>query len=114
MVDADAKGAIERLGPSITPQALKTFARQARKRMRTESGGVAILRALAQREVDVNRGDMRVARRTRPSRFGGGGAEQLCKFFEISQPQVRHCPIGCILSRPGDKVIALDGAGQRF
>src|SRR5262249_24427888 len=34
-----AEDAIERLGPSITPQALKTFAKQARRRMRTESGG---------------------------------------------------------------------------
>jgi site-specific DNA recombinase len=34
-----AADAIERLGPSITAQALKTFARQARKRMRTEIGG---------------------------------------------------------------------------
>jgi site-specific DNA recombinase len=51
-----AEDAIERLGPSITPQALKTFARQARKRMRTESGGYRRdhLRALAQRiEVDA-------------------------------------------------------------
>ena len=50
-----AEDAIERLGPSITPQALKTFARQARKRMRTDSGGYRRdhLRALAQRvEVD--------------------------------------------------------------
>src|ERR1700676_2095100 len=56
---ADAErpeGAIERLGPSITPQALKTFAKQARKRMRTESGGYRRdhLSALAQRiEVDA-------------------------------------------------------------
>jgi site-specific DNA recombinase len=51
-----AEGALERVGPSITPQALKTFARQARKRMRTEAGGYRrdYLRALAQRvEVDV-------------------------------------------------------------
>jgi hypothetical protein len=34
-----AEGALDRLGPTITPQALKTFARQARRRMRTESGG---------------------------------------------------------------------------
>src|SRR5712671_6009198 len=34
-----AEDAIERIGPSITPRALKTFARQARRRMRTESGG---------------------------------------------------------------------------
>jgi hypothetical protein len=34
-----AEGAIDRSGPSITPQALKTFASQARRRMRTESGG---------------------------------------------------------------------------
>ena len=48
--------AIERMGPTITPQALKTFAKQARRRMRTENGGYRRdhLRALAQRvEVDV-------------------------------------------------------------
>ena len=53
-----AEDAIERLGPSITPQALKTFARQARKRMRTEGGGYRRdhLRALAQRvEVDTKK-----------------------------------------------------------
>ncbi|UPK03944.1 recombinase family protein [Bradyrhizobium sp. 170] len=51
-----AEGALDRAGPSITPQALKTFASQARKRMRTESGGYRRdhLRALAQRiEVDA-------------------------------------------------------------
>ena len=56
-VDAErAEEGIERAGPSITPQALKTFARQARRRMRTESGGYRRdhLRALAQRiEVDA-------------------------------------------------------------
>jgi site-specific DNA recombinase len=34
-----AEGTMERRGPTITPQSLKTFARQARKRMRTETGG---------------------------------------------------------------------------
>ena len=51
-----AEGALDRAGPSITPQALKTFASQARRRMRTESGGYRRdhLRALAQRiEVDA-------------------------------------------------------------
>jgi site-specific DNA recombinase len=51
-----AEGALDRLGPSIQPRTLKTFARTARKRMRTESGGYRRdhLRALAQRvEVDV-------------------------------------------------------------
>jgi hypothetical protein len=51
-----AEDAIDRFGPSITPQALKTFARQARRRMRTESGGYRRdhLRALAERvEVDA-------------------------------------------------------------
>jgi site-specific DNA recombinase len=51
-----AAGALDRLGPSITPQALRTFASQARRRMRTESGGYRRdhLRALAQRiEVDA-------------------------------------------------------------
>jgi site-specific DNA recombinase len=43
------------------PQALKTFARQARKRMRTESGGYRRdhLRALAQR-VEVNAKEVRI------------------------------------------------------
>jgi hypothetical protein len=37
--DADrAACALDRLGPSITPQALKTFASQARRRMRSETG----------------------------------------------------------------------------
>lgn len=56
-----AEDAIERLGPSITPQALKTFARQARKRMRTEGGGYRRdhLRALAQR-VDVDTKEVRI------------------------------------------------------
>src|SRR6266852_750986 len=51
-----AEGALDRAAPSITPQALKTFASQARRRMRTESGGYRRdhLRALAQRiEVDT-------------------------------------------------------------
>jgi site-specific DNA recombinase len=53
--------AIDRLGRSITPQALKTFARQARKRMRTESGGYRRdhLRALAQR-VEVDAKEVRI------------------------------------------------------
>src|SRR6266536_892064 len=60
--DADrAQDAIERTGPSITPQSLKTFARQARKRMRTESGGYRRdhLRALAQR-VEVDAKEVRI------------------------------------------------------
>lgn len=51
-----AEGALDRAVPSITPQTLKTFASQARRRMRTESGGYRRdhLRALAQRiEVDA-------------------------------------------------------------
>lgn len=46
-----AADAIDRLGPSITSQALETFARQARRRMRTESEGYRRdhLHALAQR-----------------------------------------------------------------
>ncbi|MEZ5889642.1 MAG: hypothetical protein R3D52_04855 [Xanthobacteraceae bacterium] len=51
-----AQEAIDRTGPAITPQALRTFARQACRRMRTEDGGYRRdhLRALAQRiEVDA-------------------------------------------------------------
>jgi hypothetical protein len=56
-----AEDAIERLGPTITPQSLKTFARTARKRMRTESGGYRrdYLRALAQR-VEVDAQELRI------------------------------------------------------
>ena len=61
---ADAErgeGAFDRLGPTITPQTLKTFARTARKRMRTESGGYRRdhLRALAQR-VEVDAKEVRI------------------------------------------------------
>jgi site-specific DNA recombinase len=52
-----AVGAQERVGPAITPQSLKTFAREARKRLRSGNGGYRrdYLRALAQRvEVDAN------------------------------------------------------------
>jgi hypothetical protein len=49
-----AEGALDRLGPSITPQALKTFASRARRRMRTESGGYRRDHLRAQRlEVDA-------------------------------------------------------------
>jgi len=56
-----AEGALERVGPSITPQSLKTFARQARKRMRTAAGGYRrdYLRALAQR-VEVDAKELRI------------------------------------------------------
>jgi site-specific DNA recombinase len=54
-----AEGAIERLGPTITTQSIKTFARTARKR--TESGGYCrdYLRALAQR-VEVDAQELRI------------------------------------------------------
>jgi len=56
-----AAGALDRLGPSITPQALKTFASQVRRRMRTVSGGYRRdhLRALAQR-VEVDAKEIRI------------------------------------------------------
>jgi site-specific DNA recombinase len=61
---ADAErteSALDRAGPSITPHALKTFASQARRRMRTESGGYRRdhLRALAQR-VEVDAKEVRI------------------------------------------------------
>jgi site-specific DNA recombinase len=61
-LDAErAEEAIDRAGPSITAQALKTFARTARKRMRTESGGYRRdhLRALAQR-IEVDQKELRI------------------------------------------------------
>src|SRR3984893_12409031 len=56
-----AEGAIERQGPTITPKSIKTFARTARKRMRTEGGGYRrdYLRALAQR-VEVDAKELRI------------------------------------------------------
>ena len=56
-----AEGAIGRLGPTITTQSIKVFARTARKRMRTESGGYRrdYLRALAQR-VEVDAKELRI------------------------------------------------------
>jgi site-specific DNA recombinase len=38
-----AKGTLERVGPTMTPQSLETFARQARKRLRTESAATAAI-----------------------------------------------------------------------
>jgi len=56
-----AEGAIERVGPAITTQSIKTFARTARKRMRTDGGGYRRdhLRALAQR-VEVDQKELRI------------------------------------------------------
>jgi hypothetical protein len=57
---ARTEGALDRLGPSVTPQALKTFASQARRRVRTESGYRRDhLRALAQR-VEVDATEVRI------------------------------------------------------
>jgi site-specific DNA recombinase len=61
-LDAErAEDAIDRAGPTITPQTLKTFARTARKRMRTESGDYRRdhLRALAQR-IEVDQKELRI------------------------------------------------------
>ena len=61
MLTQRAQDAIERVGPSVTPQSLKTFARQARRRMRNESGGYRRdhLRARAQR-VEVDAKEVRI------------------------------------------------------
>lgn len=58
-----AQDAMERVGPSITPQAIKMFARQVCKHMRTESGGYRRdhLRARAQR-VEVDAQEVRIIR----------------------------------------------------
>ena len=61
-LDAErADDASERDGPTITPDALKTFTRTARKRMRTDGGGYRRdhLRALAQR-VEVDQKELRI------------------------------------------------------
>jgi site-specific DNA recombinase len=61
-LDAErAEDAIDRAGPSITAQALKTFARTARKRVRSENDGYRRdhPRALAQR-VEVDQKELRI------------------------------------------------------
>ena len=61
-LDAErAEDAIDRAGPTIMPQTLRTFARTARKRMRTDNGGYRRdhLRALAQR-VEVDQKELRI------------------------------------------------------
>jgi len=61
-LDAErAEEAIDRAGPSITAQALKKFARTARKRMRADGGGYRRdhLRAFAQR-VEVDQKELRI------------------------------------------------------
>src|SRR6266850_7709341 len=89
-----AEDAIERLGPSITPQALKTFARQARKRMRTEGGGYRRdhLRALAQRvEVDTKEvrilGSKSVLLRTLVAASSAGGFWRYQFCTEVARPK---------------------------
>ena len=91
-----AEGAFERLGPSITPQVLKTFARQARRRMRTESGGYRRdhLRALAQcvevdaKEIRIKGSKKRIAshpRRHLKRKNGGFWRAQFCT--EVARPE---------------------------
>ena len=60
--DADrAEATVERLGTTVTPSMLITFAAEARRRMRTEAGGYRRehLRALAQR-VEVGQSEVRI------------------------------------------------------
>jgi site-specific DNA recombinase len=66
-----AEGALDRAGPSITPQALKTFANQARRRMRTASGGYRRyhVRALAQR-IEVDAKEVRIRWSLPPAQNG--------------------------------------------
>jgi len=84
-----------RVRPRLTPQALKTFARKARTRMRTESGGYRRdhLRALAQR-VEVDAKEVRImgsksvllrARRGLKRKIGGFWRAQFCT--ELARPE---------------------------
>ena len=100
-----------RLGPSITPRTLKTFARTARKRMRTESGGYRRdhLRALAQR-VEVDAKEVRIMGSKSEllrtlvailsAKNGGFWCAQFCievarpKRFELLTPQIRRRGVG--------------------
>ena len=61
-VDAErVEASVERLGATVTPSMLTTFAAEARQRMRTDAGGYRRdhLRALAQR-VEVSHAEVRI------------------------------------------------------
>jgi site-specific DNA recombinase len=89
-----AQDAIERAGPAITPQALKTFASTARKRLRADGGGYRRehLRALAQR-VEVDQKELRIwdrkARSCAPS-----------SLLKAQKRQVLACPVLCRSGAP--------------
>ena len=117
-----AQEAIDRTGPVITPQALKTFARQARRRMRTENGGYRRdhLRALAQR-VEVDAKEVRImgsksellrtlvaASSAKTAGFGvpsfvpkwrSLGDSNPCFRRERATPRCSHSGAGCIFGR---------------
>jgi hypothetical protein len=82
-----AAGALDRLGPSVTPQALKTFANQARGRMRTESGGYRRdhLRALPS------------AWKWTRKRFASWGRKAYCfarsSLLQAQKRRVLQCPV---------------------
>jgi site-specific DNA recombinase len=78
-LDAErAEDAVDCTGPIITPQALKTFARTARERMRTENGGYRCdhLGALAQR-IEVDQKALRMM-----------GSKSALRNFEHLQPLI--------------------------
>ncbi len=80
-----AEGALDRAGPR-SPQALKTFASQARRRMRTESGGYRRdhLRALAQR-IEVDAKEVRIMGR-KPCCFARSSLRQTQKRRVLACP----------------------------
>ena len=126
-----AEDAIERAGPTITPQVLKTFARTARKRMRTESGGYRRdhLRALAQRvEVDrertshhgVEKRTAAHARRRFKRKNGGFWRAQFCtevarsERFELPTLGIEiRCSIQLSYERVCGRLPDLAGQGQQ-
>jgi hypothetical protein len=116
-----AEDAIERLGPTITPQTLKTFARHARKRMRTESSSA---RACPARRSGQERGSHHGVQERTPAhpcrRFdrenGGFWRSQFCT--EVARParfelttsafggQFPWFAVGCAGLRRVDKCLA--------
>lgn len=90
-----AEGALDRAGPSITPQALKIFASQARRRMRTESGGYRRdhLRALAQR-IEVDAKEVRIMDRKARSC-------ERSSPHQAQKRQVLECPVLYRSGAPG-------------
>ncbi len=91
-----AESAVERLGATVTPSLLTSFAAGARRRMRTDPGGYRRdhLRALAQR-VEVGQAEVRiVGSKTEPLRTLTAAAAGKSAAFGVRSSVLKWRPVG--------------------